>query len=107
MKIPLALLLCMTFLGLPFGGFEEKLSFLPPAYADPQNPPTKSAEGEEIPPDRSVGAKEVPRSDGGKDRIYYSIVTPEEENRAKKEEKEKEDKSWDMLRNIIIDQRTR
>ena len=106
MKIPLISLLCMAFLGLPSGGFLEKLSLLPPAYADPQNPPKNAEEGE-IPPDRGLGTREVPRSDGGKDKVYHSIITPEEENRAKKEEKEKEDKSWDMLRNIIIDQRTR
>ena len=53
-----------------------------------------------------LGVKEIPRSDGGKDKIYYSIVIPEEEEKKEREEKEKEDRSWDMLQGIIIDKRT-
>lgn len=58
-------------------------------------------------PIKGVGAQEVPREDGGKDKIYYSIITPEEEEKARQEEKEKEDRSLDGLRNIIIDIRRR
>jgi hypothetical protein len=66
-------------------------------------------EGERISPEptKGIGAKEVPREEGGKDRIYYSIITPEEEEKAKQEEKEKEERSWDILKNIIIDNRRR
>jgi hypothetical protein len=58
-------------------------------------------------PTEGIGAKEVPREDGGKDKIYYSIITPEEERKAKQEEKEKEERSWDILKNIIIDNHRR
>jgi len=56
---------------------------------------------------RGVGVLEVPRADGRKDKIYFSTMTPEEESRNAAEEKEKGDRSWDMLRNIIIDRRAR
>jgi len=52
-----------------------------------------------------LGTQEAPRADGGKDTIYYSTVTPEEEKIKQEEEKEKQDKSWDALKNIIIDKR--
>ena len=54
-----------------------------------------------------LGVKEIPRSDGGTDKIYYSIVTPEEQERKEQEEKEKEDRSWELLPSIVIDKRTR
>jgi hypothetical protein len=56
---------------------------------------------------RGVGVVEVPRADGRKDKIYFSTMTPEEESQNAAVEKEKEDRSWDMLKNIIIDRRTR
>jgi hypothetical protein len=54
-----------------------------------------------------VGVVEVPRADGRKDKIYFSTMTPEEESQNAAAEKEKGDRSWDMLRNIIIDRRVR
>jgi hypothetical protein len=54
-----------------------------------------------------LGAKEIQRPDGGTDRIYYSIITPEEEEIRDREEKEKQDRSWDMMKGILIDKRTR
>jgi hypothetical protein len=54
-----------------------------------------------------LGVKESPRSDGGTDKMHYSIVTPEEEEKKEREEKEKEGRSWNMLPGIIIDKRTR
>ncbi len=64
---------------------------------------------ERVPPDSStgIGTQEIPREDGGKDKLYYSIPTPAEEEKAKQEEKEKEEKSWNILKNIIIDHRRR
>jgi hypothetical protein len=56
-------------------------------------------------PTPGLGTQETPRADGEKDKIYYSIVTPEEEKKTQEEEKEKQDKSWDTLKNIIIDNR--
>ncbi len=56
---------------------------------------------------RGIGVVETPRADGGKDKIYFSTSTPEEEGQAKAEEKEKVSRSWDMLKNIIIDKRPR
>lgn len=57
--------------------------------------------------EKALGSKEIQRPDGGKDKIYYSITTKEEEAEQQREEKEKVEKSWDMLRNIIIDKRTK
>jgi hypothetical protein len=70
-------------------------------------PPGTEPERVSPKPTEGIGAKEVPREDGGKDKIYYSIITPEEEEKAKQEEKEKEERSWDILRNVIIDDRRR
>jgi hypothetical protein len=56
---------------------------------------------------RGVGVVEVPRTDGRKDKIYFSTMTPEEESRSAVDEKEKADRSLEMLRNIIIDRRPR
>ena len=56
-------------------------------------------------PTPGLGTQETPRPDGGKDTVYYSIVTPEEEKKKQEEEKEKQEKSWDALKNIIIDNR--
>jgi len=56
---------------------------------------------------RGVGVVEVPRTDGRKDKIYFSTMTPEEESRSAIDEKEKADRSLEMLRNIIIDRRAR
>ena len=63
---------------------------------------------EKVVPDAApgLGTQEIPRADGGKDKIYYSITTPEEEKKAQQEEKDKVDKSLDMLKNIIIDRRS-
>jgi hypothetical protein len=52
---------------------------------------------------KTLGVREVERPDGGKDKIYYSITSPEEESGEAKEEEEKIEKSWDMLRNIVIE----
>jgi hypothetical protein len=54
-----------------------------------------------------LGVKEIPRADGGTDKIYYSIVTPEEEQKKEREEKEKQDRSWEMLPGIIVNKHTR
>jgi hypothetical protein len=50
----------------------------------------------------AVGTQEVPRPDGGRDKIYFS-VTPESERRAREQaEREKMEKALDLPRNIII-----
>ena len=69
----------------------------------------QAAEQEKISPapEKGLGTQDLSRTDGGKDKTYYSITTPEEEARAKQEEKESADRSWEMLRNIIIDRRNR
>jgi hypothetical protein len=56
---------------------------------------------------KGVGVVEVPRADGRKDKVYFSTMTPEEESQNAAAEREKVDRSWDMLRNIIIDRRAR
>lgn len=70
-------------------------SGFPPAK--PEKPPQPYAGG--------VGVLEVPRPDGGKDKIYYSTVTAEEEAQRNREEKEKADLAREILRNVIIDKR--
>jgi hypothetical protein len=57
--------------------------------------------------EKALGSREIQRPDGGKDKIYYSVTTQEEEAEQQREEKEKVEKSWDILRNIIIDKRTK
>jgi hypothetical protein len=101
------LLFLMAFLefNASFSLREEPI-FISLVYADPQGPP-KTAEPERILSEKGLGTQEIPRSDGGKDKVYYSITTPDEERKIQEEEKEKADKSWDVLRNIIIDQRSR
>ena len=54
---------------------------------------------------KGLGIKEVEKPGGGKDKIYYAITPAEEEIKSRQEEKEKLEKSWEMLRNIIIDER--
>lgn len=54
-----------------------------------------------------LGVKEVPRPEGGKDKIYYSTTTQEEDARVQQEEKQKLERAWEILRNIIIDERKR
>ena len=52
-----------------------------------------------------MGVKEIERSDGGRDKVYSSVSSPEEEEKNQREEKEKVDKSFEMLRNIVIEKR--
>jgi hypothetical protein len=49
----------------------------------------------------AVGVEESIRPEGGKDKTYYSITTPEES----KSEKENDEKVRELLKNIIIDER--
>ncbi len=56
-------------------------------------------------PNSGVGTEEVPRSEGGADRYYFSVSTPEEEEKARVQEKEREDRSWDLLQDLVIDSR--
>jgi hypothetical protein len=80
------------------------------AADDPAPPPVRKNEpahaersgaGPEKQP--SVGVKEIPRADGGKDRIYFS-VTPESDRRDREQaEKNKIDKSMELLpQNVLI-----
>ncbi|MDD5153101.1 MAG: hypothetical protein RDU59_09705 [Thermodesulfobacteriota bacterium] len=57
-------------------------------------------------PGRMVGSKEITLPDGRKQIIYYSVTDPVEAERQRKEEEEKLEKSWDVLKHLIIDQRT-
>ncbi len=101
------LLFFMVFLGFASSlGHQGKPRLIPLVYAGPQNPP-KTLETENSFPDKSLGTQEIPRNDGGRDKVYYSITTQEEEKKSREEEKEKADKSWEMLNNIIIDRRSR
>jgi hypothetical protein len=52
-----------------------------------------------------LGTKEIERPDGGKDKLYYSITSAEEERKNREEEKEKLDKAMEILKNIIIRER--
>jgi len=87
----------------------EKGPLMPKDAAPYRQKISQAAEKEKKLPEsgKGLGVEDLPRADGGKDRIYYSIVTPEEEAKAQREEKEKVDKSWDMLKNILIDTHAR
>lgn len=85
------------------------LSFL----GDPATKGISRAEGQGAPPsektrpsvperESSVGVREVPRPDGGKDIIHYS-VTPGSDRRAREQaEKNKLEKSLDLPGNVIL-----
>ncbi len=94
----LLLLVCLN----PQGNAQEKQGMDQKKASRGQ---TDKPEGGETP--SGLGVIEVPRADGGKDKIYFSTFSYEEEGQAKAEEKEKVNRSWDMLKNIIIDKRSR
>jgi hypothetical protein len=50
----------------------------------------------------SVGVQEVPRSDGGRDVIYYSVTPPDEKQARQQAEIDKQEKSLDLLNGAII-----
>ena len=50
----------------------------------------------------SVGVQEVSRPDGGRDVIYYSVTPPEEKAARQQAEIHKQEKSLEMLNNVII-----
>lgn len=52
--------------------------------------------------EKGAGSKEIESRDGQRDKVYYSITTKEEEAERRQEEKEKVEKSLDILRNMII-----
>ncbi len=76
-----------------------------PGEASAQDQRPQALERQEHVPARDLGTYDARRPDGGRDRIYYSVVTPEEEAQSRKEEKEKMEKSLDVLKNIVIDGR--
>ncbi len=55
---------------------------------------------------QGIGVREIERPDGSRDKTYFSVVSPEEEEKSKQEE-EKLKKAYEILRNVIIDQRTK
>jgi hypothetical protein len=67
------------------------------SYQEPEKLPPRSAAG--------VGVLESPRPDGNKDKIHYSTIPPVEDWQRNQEEKEKSDRSWEMLKNVILDKR--
>ncbi len=86
--------------------FQEERIFKEKTDAHPQSREQwAQQEKDSFDPTPGLGTKEIPRADGGKDKIYYSISTPEEEKKAPQEEKDKVEKSWDMLKGVIIDRR--
>ena len=58
-----------------------------------------------IGPGRTMGKKTVLGPDGKKRVITYSIEDPERIRRERLEQEELERRSWDMLRNLVIDAR--
>jgi hypothetical protein len=50
----------------------------------------------------SVGVQEVPRSDGGRDLIYYSVSPPEEKQARRQAEINQKEKSLELLNSAII-----
>jgi len=99
----LPFLLALLALG---AGLPEKEGLVPRAYAQPKEP-AKIPEKDGALPEDGLGTREIPRPDGGRDRVFYSVTTPEEERKNREEEKEKNERSWEMLRNIILDRRSR
>jgi len=52
--------------------------------------------------EKGVGTKEIKKPDGREEKIYYSTSSPEEEAERRQEEKDKTEKSLDILNNMII-----
>jgi hypothetical protein len=50
----------------------------------------------------AVGVQEVPRPDGGRDVIYYSLTPPEERQARQQAEIQKNDRALEILKNVII-----
>jgi hypothetical protein len=50
----------------------------------------------------SVGVQEVSRPDGEREVIYYSVTPPEEKQARQQAEINKQEKSLEMLNNVII-----
>jgi hypothetical protein len=53
-------------------------------------------------PPASVGVHEVPRPEGGRDVIYYSVTPPEEKQARQQAEIHKQEKSLELLNSAII-----
>jgi len=56
-------------------------------------------------PQGAVGVMEVPRADGKRDIIYYSVSTPEERKALLRQRDFEYQKSWELPEHIILDQR--
>jgi hypothetical protein len=52
--------------------------------------------------EKALGSEKIEKPDGRKEITYYAITTEEEEAERHREEKEKVERSWEMLRNFII-----
>lgn len=101
--------MALSFLGLIFLSFSGKEALCQDKTGSAGQPGAAPQHPEKSPPPSSagVGVLEIPRPDGGKDKVYYSTTTPEEEQERSQEEKEKTDRSWEILRNVIIDKHSR
>jgi hypothetical protein len=49
-----------------------------------------------------VGVQELPRADGGKDKIYFSVTPESDRRRREQAEKKKMDQSLELPQNVLI-----
>ncbi len=98
MPLPLHALTAEEVIRLKGAGVDEKtIRMMIEREAPPRQAPEESQGG--------LGVREIERPGGGKDKVYYSITPREEEAEREREEREKLDRSWEILRNVIIDRR--
>ena len=101
-KLAMTILIYLSILANPVLPAMEKISFgdigeddlIIQRFVENQ----QSAEESE----KALGSEKIEKPDGEKEITYYSVTTKEEEAERRKEEKEKVERSWEMLRNIII-----
>jgi hypothetical protein len=107
-KLALTILIYFSFLANPVLSAMEKIFFRDFGVDDliMQRFVENQQTAEES--EKALGSEKIEKPDGGQEITYSSITTNEEEAEHRKEEKEKVEKSWEMLRNaIIIDRRMR
>ena len=102
LAITITILINLLFLANPVSPVMEKISFrdfgvddlIIQRFVEDQQSAEESEKG--------LGSEKIEKPDGGIEITYYSITTKEEEAARRKEEKEKVERSWEMLRDIII-----
>ncbi len=74
---------------------------VPPSVRKNERAPAERA-GAGTEKEPSVGVQELPRADGGKDKIYFSVTPESDRRRREQAEKKKMDQSLELPQNVLI-----